>query len=74
MKQFFKAVKIYNAYSFEVCLSLFVMLGKTEKLLMLCRECYILLEGNMLLLYILDTIVNNQNMIFKKSAQTRIKN
>lgn len=67
MKRFLKAIKIQNAYSFETCLSLFIMLGKTGKLVVLWGEYYILLEGNVLL-YILDTVVNNQNIIFQGSA------
>lgn len=47
------------------------MLGKTGKLVVLLGEYYILLEGNTVLLYILDTAVNNQNIIFQGSAQTQ---
>lgn len=47
------------------------MLGKTGTLVVVLGEYFILLESNIVLLYILDTVVNNQNIIFQGSAQTQ---
>lgn len=71
VKSFLKAIKICNAYSFETYLNLLIMLGKIQKPVVLLRKYYILLEGNIVLLYILDTVVNNQNIIFQGSTQTQ---
>lgn len=71
VKSFLKTIKICNAYSFETYLNLLIMLGKIQKPVVLLRKYYILLEGNIVLLYILDTVVNNQNIIFQGSTQTQ---
>lgn len=70
-KRFLKAIKICNAYSFETYLNLLTMLRKIQKPVVLLGKYYILLEGNIVLLYILDTVVNNQNIIFQGSTQTQ---
>lgn len=47
------------------------MLGKTGTPVAVSGEYFILLESNIVLLYILDTVVNNQNIIFQGSVQTQ---
>jgi len=47
------------------------MQGKTGKLVVLLGAYFILLYNNIVLLYILDSVVSNQNIIFQGSAQTQ---